>query len=237
MKNIDKLLNDFISDFKELYAERLTSIVIYGSCAKESCDDKESEVNAIVVINNLSASDLKSANKIIKKWVKENNLPPIFMDKEEWFDSTDVYPIEYSDIKERYKIIYGEDIVAPLNLSNQNLRLMCEHEIKNILIKLRQYYLLNSSDLKSVESLIINATKSIIAVARGILKLSNNQVPHKPEDIVNLLSQSIDINKDTFLKVLESRHNKTIIKKDEYENIVQTLIDSTNSILKVVDKL
>ncbi len=233
----NKILSEFKSDLKDLYNEKLCSIIIYGSCAVDDCSSATSDINAIVILDQLSALDLKKSHNIIKKWIKTKNPLPIFMDKEEWFNSTDIYPIEYSDIKERYKILEGEDVVAPLILKNDHLRLMCEHEIKNILIKLRQNYLINSSNYSAVKELIFAATKSLIAILRATLRLTNLEVPKINENMVDLLSSILNIDKNEIIKLFEIKNKQLEIKKDNYESTIQFLIDTTDKILKSVDKL
>ncbi len=237
MKDKNEILNNFVEELKKTYTQKLFSVVVYGSCADNLCENKYSDINCIVLINNLDAEDLKQSNNIIKNWKKDNDNLPIFMDKEEWFNSADVYPIEYSDIKDRYRIVFGEDVVATLQLTNSNLRLMCEHEIKNILIKLRQYYLANSSKLDNAEKVALSATKSLIAVFRAVLKIHNDRVPHQAEEVIDLLAENIDFDKETFKKLLKSRKEKISIRKSDYEQIIQSLINSTNKILSAVDKI
>jgi hypothetical protein len=170
MVNMDKILNNLIENLKKLYGERLASIILYGSCAAEGCNTSKSDVNAIVIINNLHANDLEKAQGAVKEWLKTKNPLPIFMDKAEWFNSTDVYPIEYSDIKERYKVLYGEDLVATLEIDNKNLRHQCEYELKSLLIKLRQGYMAKG-DIKKI---VKGGSKSLKALSRAVSRLSDS---------------------------------------------------------------
>ncbi|MFA6988819.1 MAG: hypothetical protein WC197_02010 [Candidatus Gastranaerophilaceae bacterium] len=233
----NKLINSLIGKLKDNFKEKLSSIIIYGSCAVENCNEKLSDINLIVIIDKLCASDLQKAHPSLKDWMKTKNPLPLFIDKEEWFDSTDVYPIEYSDIKDRYKILYGENLVEPLIIDSRNLRLQCEHEVKNLLIRLRQTYLAKSSDKKVIENLIKTSSKTFLALFRAVLRLSNESVPFKHSDVINLLAQKIEFDSDIFRKLLSFRTDPKVFKKDEFEIVIQKLIDSTNYILKYVDKI
>lgn len=231
-----KITSNLTEKLKETYNEKLVSVILYGSCAGNECENEFSDINTIVILDNLLAIDLKNANSALKDFLKTKNPLPLFMDKDEWFNSCDVYPIEYSDIKARYKILYGEDVVAPLNLEKTNLRLQCEHETKNLLIKLRQNYLAQSNDLKAIEALLKNSSKSFFALFRAIIRLTNENSPFAHKEAIDLLSEKVKIDKDVFIKLLEYRTNSKAISKDEYEITIQKLIDSTNEILKYIDK-
>lgn len=232
-----KVTSSLVQNLKEIYNEKLVSIVLYGSCASNACENDFSDINIIVVINNLLAIDLKKANSALKDFMKTKNPLPLFMDKDEWFNSCDVYPIEYSDIKDRYAILYGEDIVKPLILEKTNLRLQCEHEVKNLLIKLRQNYLAQSDDLKSIEVLLKKSSKSFFALFRAILRLTEEKVSFDHEEVINSLYEKVKIDKDVFLKLLNLRTDSKAISKAEYEITIQKLIDSTNEILKYIDRM
>lgn len=232
-----KVISGLVQNLKEVYKEKLVSVVLYGSCASDECENEFSDINLIVIIENLLAIDLKNANVALKDFMKTKNPLPLFMDEDEWFNSCDVYPIEYSDIKDRYKILYGVDVVKPLVLEKTNLRLQCEHETKNLLIKLRQNYLAQSTDINAIEKLLKTSSKSFFALFRAILRLTNEKVFFNHEESINSLAQKVTIDKDVFLKLLNLRTDSKAILRTEYEITIQKLIDSTNEILKYIDKM
>lgn len=231
------IIGNLTQNLKDTFNEKLISVILYGSCAGSACENNFSDINLIVVIDNLLATDLKKANSALKDFMKTKNPLPLFMGKDEWFNSCDVYPIEYSDIKERYSILYGEDIVKPLILQKTNLRLQCEHEVKNLLIKLRQNYVAQSTNLKAIEELLKKSSKSFFALFRAILRLTQDNVSFEHAEVIDSLSEKVKIDKDVFLKLLNLRSDSKAISKSEYEITIQKLIDSTNEVLKYIDKM
>ena len=239
---MEKLLKRLIENLNETFESRLSSVFLYGSCATEEYSKSFSDINLMVVIKDLHATDLKKAHSFTKEFTKKSKYLPIFMDKEEWFNSCDVYSIEYSDIKDRYKILHGENLIDNLNIEKKYLRLQCEQEVKNLLIRLRQIYLAKASDKKSIKNLIQTSSKAFMVIFRTVLRLSDEQVPNGHNDVIKLFAEKIktaDINfdKNLFLKILEFRANERILKDNEIEDVVQKLIDSTNYVLKYVDKI
>ena len=170
---MNNTFDKFIEKLKSLYKERLVSVIVYGSCAEEECSAVCPDINSIVIIDKLEAADLETLQPLLKDWVKTKSPVPLFMDREEWFNSTDVYPIEYSDIKARYRIVYGEDIVEPIVLDHKNLRHQCEYELKSLLIKLRQSYVIKH-DLKG---LVKSGSKTLKALLRAVSLLTKEPVP------------------------------------------------------------
>lgn len=239
---MEKMLNEFVDNLKETFKDRLSSVILYGSCAVGECENSFSDVNLMVIIQCLCAEDLKSANKFIEKLYKKTKTLPIFMDKDEWFDSCDVFAIEYSDIKERNKILYGEDLISSLSVDRHDLRLQCEREVKNLLVRLRQGYLLKANDKNALKGLIKASSKTFIVIFRTILKLNNEKVPHKHKNVIEkfyekIKDNEINFDNDLFIKILEFRNNSKAVNDRDIEGVVQKLIDTTDSVLKYVDKL
>lgn len=232
-----KITGNLINELKDIFKEKLVSVILYGSCAEDKCENEFSDINLIIVIDNLLAMDLKKATLLLKDLIKVNNSIPLFMDKDEWFNSCDSYPIEYFDIKDRYRILYGDDIVKPLVLDKKNLRLQCEHEVKNLLIRLRQGYLANSNNFKAIEALLKASSKSFFALFRAALRLTEDKVSFDHKATIDYLAGKVNIDKGTFLTLLDFRANPKVIKKDEYDITIQKLIDSTNEVLKYIDKV
>lgn len=239
---MDKILNKLTDELKDIFEERLASVFLYGSCAVEDCSTSFSDINLMVIIKDLCAADLKKASKSVNEFRKKGKYLPIFMDKDEWFNSCDVYAMEYSDIKERNKIIFGENLIEGLKIEKKYLRLQCEQDVKNLLIRLRQNYLVSATNKNALKNLISTTSKTFMVIFRTILRLSEIAVPIAHVDVINCFAEKIKIDgttfdKDLFLKILEFRKDAKSIKDCDFETIIQKLIDTTNYVLKYVDRL
>lgn len=237
---MEKILNNFIEETKKIFKDRLTTIFLYGSCAVEDCSKSFTDLNVMVVVNNLCAKDLEDAHKISVQFAKKAKLLPIFMDEDEWYNSSDVYAIEYSDIKERHKILFGKDVIESLQVDKYHLRIQCEREAKNLLVQLRQNYLAKSGDKKALKNIILQSSKTFVVIFRTILKMLDMQVPTSHEDVVKCFSDKLTtegFDKDLFLCILEFRKGSNCINSKDLTSVMQKLIDSIDYVLKYVDKL
>ena len=233
---MDKKLTGLIIDLEDTYKDRLVSIILYGSAAFGEFREKVSDLNLIVVLEQMTASDLKLAHSAMKKWLKTEYPLPVFMDKQEMLNSCDIYPIEYSDIKERHKILFGEDFLDSLVINKEYLRLQCEAEIRNLLIKLRQGYLRNSNDKKAINNMIKKGTSSIIAIFRAVLRIMGEEVPLSHKEVIELLAEKISYDKEVFASILKLRENNKDLSLDNSVTVIQKMIDSLKQILMYVDK-
>lgn len=239
---MEKLLNELIENLKKTFENRLSSVFLYGSCAVEDCSRFFHDLNLIVIIENLKAEDLKKSHFFVKKFAQKGKYLPIFMDKEEWFNSCDIYAIECADIQDRHKILYGEDLINKISVEKSNLRFQCEQETKSLLIRLRQTYVGHAENKKAVKEIIKLSSKTFVVIFRTILRLLDEKVPTTHNEVVKLFSEKIktngiDFDYELFSKILEFRTNSKVITDKELDTVIEKLIDTTNSVLKYVDKI
>lgn len=230
-----KSLNLFVEKLKQNLGENLLTILAFGSNA--NAEKVKNNLNLMVVTNTLSAEDLKAISKPVQKWVKAKNPMIVIMDKVEWYSSFDTYALEYSDIKDNYRLIYGEDLVPNINISKHYLRLACEKELKSLLLKYKNCFLMNIKSTKAMREIVNNVIKTLIVIFRSILRLYDKQVPYRATDIIESVSEILNIDKKTLIKLAEIKYEKRKCKKEEFKQAEDLLIIEIQKILQQVDNM
>ncbi len=225
----------FLNELKNNLSGRLCSVFAYGSKASAAIEDCKN-IDLMVVVENLSPDDLKRVSKASREWMRKNPMP-VFMDKREWFASADVYALEYSDIKEYGKILYGEDVIFPVSISRDNLRFQCEHELKNLLMRLRKNYLLNSCNDGMLKESFIPVIKTVLTLARAILRLKNYEVPSEHCELLEKLKELGIVDSSVFGKLLDYKEGSLKISKNDVLSLYPDLIVSVGELLKYVNDL
>ena len=231
MKNLDK----FIEELKNTLGENLVSVIAFGSQA--NVEDAKSNLNLMIVTNELTAENLYDISKPVKKWVKGKNPIPVIMNRDEWYSSFDVYAIEYADIKENYRIIYGEDLVPTISINKYFLRLQCESELKNLLLKYKNNFLMNVKSDREMKKLLNNVIKTILVIFRSVLRLYDSAVPYRAVDIIEFASNYLSFNKIVMSKIAKVRYENEDYTKQELLFIEAELVKDIQNILKQVDAM
>ena len=231
MKNLDK----FIEELKNTLGENLVSVIAFGSQA--NVEDAKSNLNLMIVTNELTAENLYDISKPVKKWVKGKNPIPVIMNRDEWYSSFDVYAIEYADIKENYRIIYGEDLVPTISINKYFLRLQCESELKNLLLKYKNNFLMNVKSDREMKKLLNNVIKTILVIFRSVLRLYDSAVPYRAVDIIEFASNYLSFNKIVMSKIAKVRYENEDYTKQELLVIEAELVKDIQNILKQVDAM
>ena len=209
MKNLDK----FVEELKNTLGENLLSVIAFGSQA--NVEDAKSNLNLMIVTNELTAENLYDISKPVKKWVKGKNPIPVIMNRDEWYSSFDVYAIEYADIKENYRIIYGEDLIPTISINKYFLRLQCESELKSLLLKYKNNFLMNVKSDREMKKLLNNVIKTLLVIFRSVLRLHDSAVPYRAVDIIEFASNYLSFNKIVMSKIAKVRYENEDYTKQE----------------------
>lgn len=231
MKNLDK----FIEELKNTLGDNLLSVIAFGSQA--NVEDAKSNLNLMIVTDQLTAENLYDISKPVKKWVKAKNPIPVIMNKDEWYSSFDVYAIEYADIKENHRIIYGDDLVQTICINKYFLRLQCESELKSLLLKYKNNFLMNVKSDREMKKLLNNVIKTLLVIFRSILRLHDSAVPYRAVDIIEFASNYLSFNKIVMSKIAKVKYENEDYTKQELLFIEAELVKDIQNILKQVDAM
>ena len=231
MKNLDK----FINLLKENLGDNLISIIAFGSMA--NIDDAKNNLNLMIITSKLTAENLYDLSKPVQKWIKGKNPIPVIMNIEEWYSSFDVYAIEYSDIISNHRILYGEDLVKNIKINNHDLRLQCESELKNLLLKYKNNFLLNIKSDRYMKLTLAQVIKTLLVIYRSILRLYRMEVPYRAVDIIEQVSKVISFNKDVMMKLAKVRYENDDYTKKELLIVETEILTDIQKILKQVDAM
>lgn len=231
MKNLDKLLESLKAEL----GENLASVIAFGSQA--NVEDTKNNLNLMIVTNTLNAENLYAISKPIQKWVKAKNPIPVIMNRDEWYSSFDVYAIEYSDIRENYRLIYGENLVQSIGINKYFLRLECESELKSLLLKYKNNFLMNVRSDKEMKKVLNQVIKTLLVIFRSVLRLHDCAVPYRAIDIIEFVSNYLNFNKIVMLKLAKVKYEGDDYTKQELMYIEAELVKDIQHILKQVDAM
>ncbi|MDD5496575.1 MAG: nucleotidyltransferase domain-containing protein, partial [Candidatus Omnitrophica bacterium] len=139
-KRQQRAIDDFTLFLKRTYGEGLISVVLYGSAASGKFSERYSNLNLLIVLDDASPENLKKIAPLLNtKRFRAFNM--IVLTEEFILSSTDVFPIDFLDMKEKHVLLYGRDLLSGLEIDISNLRFQCEHELKSHLISMKRTYL------------------------------------------------------------------------------------------------
>lgn len=192
MSENKQLTEELAGRLKAQFGERLVSVCLYGSGARDIEHSKKS-LNVLVILQGLSSEDLHAASTVSLWWEQKAHTLPVYLSEEEWTNASDVFALEYADIKDWHWVAYGKDLYSAIEVDCHSLRLICELEIYRKLLFLRQRILLLRNKPETLLTLMKDANGSFAAIFRGILRVYRPDQPleSKKENLFSKLSEVV----------------------------------------------
>ncbi len=164
-------LDDLVTQLGAAYGAHLSAVVLYGSAAAGEHIPKQSDYNVLLLLDTVDGGSLAAASSVSRAWRDAGNPPPMTMTVNEWRRSSDVFPMEYADILDRHRVLYGTAPFDGINVSLGDLRLQLEQQALGKLLQLRQGVLLAGTDGKRQTELIVASLSTMMVLFRAVLRL------------------------------------------------------------------
>ena len=234
-KQIEHEFREFCRGLQEVYAENLKSIIVYGSVARREYFPERSDINVLIVIHQADLENLRRSVDAVAKGREGCRVTPFFLTMHDITTSTDVFPIKFYDMKDAYEVVFGEDILADLEIRDENLRLEVEQEMKILLLELRQFYIQRAKKggAAGAEHLLAYFNSFLYLIKR-ILKMQGIDVPQNNEDLLRTATKQYDFDWEMLKRMLEYKRGRPL--KDPVNEAIEFYKAVAKS-ADIVDKL
>ena len=136
--SVSELQAAILSRFEEVEEQnRLESLIVFG---EEECHSSRNPLTFLIVPKSINASVLTRLHEAFQASA-DRSLKTMVATRREMMDSCDVFPITFLRMKHHYRVLWGQDALEELVISDQFLRLRCEQEIRNILLRMQNRFL------------------------------------------------------------------------------------------------
>jgi hypothetical protein len=231
------LAEEFATDVKAIYGDDLVSVILYGNAASGAWLAKKSDINILIIVSEIGISRLNAGFALVEKWRKHTRALPLFMTKQYISASLDSFPIEFLQMKRHHKVILGEDVLAPLEIPHENLRLKCEEQIKGKLLHLRQEYLATLGKRHRLQELIEVTLPAFAVLFKALLFLKGVEVPDGQRDIILLTAELYGLDQDLFQQVIQAGDKKNKMTHVELNRIAAAYIAEINKLALIIDQM
>jgi len=149
MTDASSALQTLERDIREIFGARLQSLVHYGARAYKAASHhrhghhghhEPALVHALVVVDTLTADDLRGCAQRITSWHDEGLATPLVLPQTDLDRSLDVFPFEFSAIIADHVVVAGRNPFDGLDVEPNDLRRACEVQARGHLLHLRQGY-------------------------------------------------------------------------------------------------
>jgi predicted nucleotidyltransferase len=187
---VDRLLNDFVESAKKSFAERLSSIVLFGTAA-EGRLRATSDVNVIVVLTafkpdevTLIAPTLRLARAIVR-------LDVMYLMVDEIPAVVECFAQKFGDIARRHRVLHGPDPFANLAPSRAAEIYRLRQVVLGLQLHMRQGFAERAGQEDQVARLLADSAGPMRSCAATVMRLEN-QGSLSPKEALERLADSLN---------------------------------------------
>jgi len=233
----EKQITDFVNSLKQAAGANLECVALFGSAASGEFHAYYSDINILCVVRELSAPVLASLAPANTGWTKSKFPAPLIFSHTELEQSTDVFAIEMLDIRQRHRILHGEDIFTGINVPMDRHRVQLEHNLRTKLLTLRQSYVQAVGDDKRVRRLMLDSISTFSTLFRHtLIAMGEQPAPGKADNIKRLAARA-KFDPGIFLKLLQVRERAANENEIEVTPAFTKYLDGINTVIQAVDAL
>ena len=171
----EKAITQVVEQTRLIFGKDLVSLALYGSAAGEDYVPGRSDLNFAIVLERLTFAHLQALHQHLPKWHKLRVATPLLLDRQFLEEARDVFPMEFHDIKQQHRMLYGEEVFATLAIDSRHLRYQAEHEARGKLLRLRTLYAEVGAERKRLEALMLDSAKTFVIIMRNFIRLRRGE--------------------------------------------------------------
>ena len=234
---MDAKLSTLIERLRSALGDHLVSVILYGSAAAGDWNESSSDLNVLCVLDRITSAELTAAEPVVHWWRAQENPPPLLLSAEEVRNSTDCFPMEFHDMKEHRRVLFGADVIQDLEIDWSFYRAQVEHELRAKQIRLRQ----RAAEVLSVPDrllkLLTDSVSTFCVLGRHALILSGNKPRWKKAEIAAALENALGMPLTGTNEILAVRAAGKQAQKADAVRLFEQYLTEMDAIVRFVDAL
>jgi hypothetical protein len=211
--------------------------VLYGSGASDGEHHKFSDLNVLCVLKQVTPRELGEGEPILRWWREHGHPSPLLMSEEEAHHSADCFPIEFRDMKDRRKVLFGVDVIADVHVDTKNYRAQVEHELRAKLFRLRQKGAQVLSDPAELLKLCVDSVSNFCMLGRHALVVSGATAKTERRAVMHQLGQILKMDTSPFDILLDIREDKSGVDPGDPGELFAMYLERIQRVIAFVDGL
>jgi hypothetical protein len=232
----DQHLTELVTRLKQAAGTNLLSVILYGSAATEEFHPKHSDLNVLCILRELGREELGRLHSASAWWAKKGHPAPLFFTLNELQHTADVFAIELLDIKVARRILYGEDVIAPLQVPMGLHRMHVERELRNNTIRLRQHYVMHPADSRKTLELMLSSISTFVALFRHALIALGEDAPFTKRATVDRAGAALGFDSSPFHIVLDIREGRKREREVDAQTTFEKYLEGVVKATEEVDR-
>ncbi|RMH09203.1 MAG: hypothetical protein D6704_01715 [Nitrospirae bacterium] len=198
---VQAILRGVLTDYEKALGSAIEAIVLYGSVARQEYIHGHSNINLLILMPTITREELTLSAQVARRWEPEGVVAPLILTTQELLAIADVFPMEYWEFKEHYRLLKGRDPFINLDVNGERLRMQCEQELWGNLLRLRQRFVEGGARPEAIQVLLSLSLTALIPCVRSIYRLLGQPTSGSTAMILDQLDSCLHVPSTAFHEV------------------------------------
>ena len=187
--------------------KNLSGLLIYGGLARGRFRAQRSDINVVVVLNDMSADTLGAVAPVMRAAWRAARVEPMFLTPSEVRSTAAAFPTKFLDIKEQSILLTGVSPFAELEIPREHIRLRVEQSLRNSLLRLRRRFLAIAGDPAAQALALVSVARPLALDLGSLLRLAAKGLPAQDRSaaIFDGAAQAFDLDREALKTLAEMR--------------------------------
>jgi hypothetical protein len=155
-----------LQDLHNIFGARLLAFVAYGEA-------EATPATSLALVESITADDLGACAARAASWHRAGCTTPLLLTRDEFAGSLDAFPIEYGEIIDTHRVLFGADPFDGFAIRDEDLRRACEVQVKSHLVHLRENFIECGGRPAAVGELVADSAPAFALLLRRLARLDD----------------------------------------------------------------
>lgn len=226
----------FCREVQEALGEDLQSLVLFGGIPRDEYYPHSSDVNLMLVCRTVTTQVLDRVGPAHRKALLSFRLSPMVLSPEDLRRSTDVFPTKFMLMQRYHTVLHGTDPFSELEISREHLRLRCEQELKNLLLRLRGVYL-QAQRPEKVEAVLASMISSLLGSLSTLLFLKAQDFPKRNHEVVQAAAAEFGLDEPTLRDCLGLKSRRNQPTPEQLKSLYDRFMAQVEKAAEIADRM
>ena len=231
-----QLLRSYVQDVTQAYGAQLEGVLLYGSAVRGEFLPGRSNLNLLLFVSSYDVAVLKKYNGIHKRWSKEQVVVPLFLTKADLQSAAFVFPLEYQDIQECHRLLWGQDPFVGFKVDARHLAGEVLQVLRGNLLRVRQRLVEGGSTEEAMTILLPLSITSLLPVLRGTQRLLGRPVLSHSEPLLKDLEAHFGIDLSGLRDALLLKRGQISPGQKEVPRLMDRYLESLGQLVTTVEQ-
>ena len=192
-EDTQQLLRSYVQDVVKAYGGQLEGVLLYGSAVRGEFLPGRSNLNVLLFVSSYDVAILKKYAGIHKRWSKEQFVVPLFLTTADLQAASFVFPLEYQDIHECHRLLWGQDPFVGFKVDTRHLAAEVLQGLRGNLLRVRQRLVEGGSTEEAMTILLPLSMTALLPILRGAQRVLGRPVVSHGEPLVKDLEAYLGV--------------------------------------------